>query len=898
MPGTWGKTPFALLLPCLVIGLSTTSLLRYYSFLGLVLANAILLHAGWLSLRRNRPRISLGASLGAMTLSGFLLALANRDSFSAHSIRSLLARGALPLDQVVFFDGCLVEEAEKREEELLLTVELHGFRAKETWTRCEGKALLRLPVGAGGEMPTGGASPRYGDRLHGWAEWNVPRNFQNPGSSDRAGFLARRGIYLVGRIKSLRLLEVLPRDCANPWKYAMAAVRERLRNKLGSLENNGARRQAAVLASLLIGDQTGLDAATREAFQSAGTYHVLVVSGLHVGWIAWILTRALRFLRLSPRTINLLVAGGILFYASLVGFQASVTRCLWVYIFYLTAQALFRTANSANLLLAAAFVLLVARPDWLADVGFQLSFLSVLAIFLLGTRILDHILYPLFDPLRHAGMSEKVYLKQGVWHYRGRRLRAQAEITAEACADRWHVTSERLLLPAFRTSAGLSLYLGGMASISFSVQVLLGPIMAFYFNRLSWISPVANLFVVPLASLVLGAGALSQLVVTGIPGSSALIEMAGWGSALLLRVNEWLASLPWASERCPTPSPLHAGCGLFLILAWCLFGWRRVWIPCAAVVLSLFWLANGFDPLEKFPSLDFLAIFSGQNRARGIFPGELQLTFLDVGQGDSIVIRYPNGSVWVLDAGGVRDSSPDDTQPPSFDTGEAIVSRYLWHLRIRKLDRILLSHPHQDHAGGLPALMKNFATTRLDYGEAGRDPTLVKLLAMARERRVFTCPVRAGEEHFVGSVRVQVLNPLQDGTPRTVNDNSIVLRLSYGRFAAMLTGDLEAAGELEVATRTPAFHTQLLKVAHHGSRTATQEFFLNRARPRWAVISAGRNNPFGHPSREVLLRLIRLGARPFLTTDQGAITFVTDGNRYSLSSHVSGILEQGILPKE
>ena len=124
----------------------------------------------------------------------------------------------------------------------------------------------------------------------------------------------------------------------------------------------------------------------------------------------------------------------------------------------------------------------------------------------------------------------------------------------------------------------------------------------------------------------------------------------------------------------------------------------------------------------------------------------------------------------------------------------------------------------------------------------------------------------------------------------------MVLRLRFGRFAALFTGDIEKTGEAALASTAGELRAQLLKVAHHGSRSATLEPFLDRARPRWGVISAAKNNPFGHPAREVLLRLLRRGTRPLLTADQGAIRFETDGSRFILSSHVNGTLDSGDLP--
>ena len=139
------------------------------------------------------------------------------------------------------------------------------------------------------------------------------------------------------------------------------------------------------------------------------------------------------------------------------------------------------------------------------------------------------------------------------------------------------------------------------------------------------------------------------------------------------------------------------------------------------------------------------------------------------------------------------------------------------------------------------------------------------------------------------------LNPPPDGTQRSINNNSLVVRLVYRNFSALLTGDLEKEGESELVVRTPVLSSTLLKVAHHGSRSATLLPFLNRTQPRWAILSVVGSIPFGHPSREVLLRLIHQGILPLLTLDQGAITLETDGSRYVLSSYVSGVVDRGNL---
>jgi competence protein ComEC len=334
---------------------------------------------------------------------------------------------------------------------------------------------------------------------------------------------------------------------------------------------------------------------------------------------------------------------------------------------------------------------------------------------------------------------------------------------------------------------------------------------------------------------------------------------------------------------------------LFL-LAWSLLQWKRFWIPCAGIAALLACLSCGSVPvlgnlLERFR-------YALQSKDAKVWEKEasiLSLTFLDVGEGDSMAIRFPDGRVWVLDAGGMRQTSSQENGVHGFDVGEEVVSRYLWHFWVNKIDRLLLSHPDTDHAGGINAIMKNFRIGRFDYSQAGPDRILAGILHTARKKQLFTQPLHAGMEEKLGPVAVRVLNPPAHTPFNSTNENSLVLDLSFKRFSALLTGDLEKSGETEVLSQPEMGQRLLLKVAHHGSRSGTADAFLARIQPRWAIISVGRNNPFGHPSKDTLARILQHRARPVSTMEEGAITFETDGIRYVLKSHLSGILERGEL---
>jgi competence protein ComEC len=189
--------------------------------------------------------------------------------------------------------------------------------------------------------------------------------------------------------------------------------------------------------------------------------------------------------------------------------------------------------------------------------------------------------------------------------------------------------------------------------------------------------------------------------------------------------------------------------------------------------------------------------------------------------------------------------------------------------------------------------MKNFRVLRLGCSQNRPDAVLDRILKIAGERHVPTNLLHEGKEEQIGAVSVYTLHPRTGSGLASSNENSVVLQFSYGRFSALLPGDLERAGEREFLERTPDLRCRLLKVAHHGSRSGTSRALLDKTRPQWAVISVGRNNPFGHPSPEVMARLRLRGTQPYLTLDEGAITLETDGTRYVIKSYVRGILEQG-----
>jgi competence protein ComEC len=526
--------------------------------------------------------------------------------------------------------------------------------------------------------------------VRGWAVWQVPRNYENPGSGDRVGQLARRNIFIVGRSKSIQLLETIPGDCSNPWIKLANTIRSQVRTSLAPLKERENGQAAAILASLVIGDYTGLNTATREAFQNTGTFHVLVVSGLHVVWIAGLLLRFFKYVFLPERIRYLLTALVILAYTCVVGFQASITRCLW-YSFVSCPHA-FSPCRCVEYSLCCGSYSACGRTDWLFEIGFQLSFLSVMAIAWTAIPAINAFLKPLWEPMQHCGGSDRLFLQPGSWQRRGRTLRTRCELFVEEISDCHFPKTSSGLLCLCRGIASAGLAIGGMIAISLSVQLWIEPLLAYTFNRMSWIGPLANIGIVPLSSLALAAGIMSALAT--FIGSTALIPVAGVCASLLLSATAAIAQIPGAWQRCPTPSGLWVLTGMLLLLAWGWFGWRKFWIPSLYILVLLACLAYGSSLIpESFLSKVPLRAFQANNEPwpRG-YP--LALSFW----------------MWeketrLLSAFRIRASGFSMPRPVGLDAHEErlrlrhrrISRRYLWHMWFTKLDRVILSHTDSDH---------------------------------------------------------------------------------------------------------------------------------------------------------------------------------------------------------
>jgi competence protein ComEC len=406
------------------------------------------------------------------------------------------------------------------------------------------------------------------------------------------------------------------------------------------------------------------------------------------------------------------------------------------------------------------------------------------------------------------------------------------------------------LMPALPWGAEMAL------ASSLGAQAALGPLLAFHFHRLAPAALLLNLVAVPLSGAVLLAGSAILLVSAAAPLAVPAVAGLAWLCARGLRLSGEVVRLaPWLDVRVATPSLAPALLSMAGLAAFAR-GKRRGLVLWATGTL---FLVGGWGPR----TLD----------------GRLHVTFLDVGQGDAIVIRSPLGRTWMVDTGGSFDAR--------FDVGEAVLGPYLWRDGAPVLRGLVLTHAHPDHVGGVPFLLRAFDVREVWEGIAPRHDRAYDEIAAAIEKaRVARRAVSRGLEADWDGVQVEVLGPSPPARApwRTRNDDSVVLALRYGEIVLLLTGDVEAAGE--AALDAPRVFA--LKVAHHGSRSSSTPELLARTAPRIAVVSVGDHSRFGHPHPEIVARYQRAGVTLLRTDRDGAVTLSTDGRRVWMATNADG----------
>ena len=578
--------------------------------------------------------------------------------------------------------------------------------------------------------------------------------------------------------------------------------------------------------AVVLGERSEIGKETLDDFTAAGVAHILSVSGFNVAIISLVTAQLLRLLGIywrRPRTVITMVI--VLLYSAVTGFQPSVVRALIMIELYLAAQLLEREADPTNILFGAAALNLLLRPSDLFDVGFQLSYIAVFGLLQITPQL--------------------------------KRLLVVSTSHVSALPLRMVPSASQKILTKF----------GDAATLSLGASIASYPIIAAHFYRISFIGLVANLPIIPLSSVITALGFL-LIPITAV--STWLGRLYGEGVTYLtnglLALIKWCAHVPIASHSAMAPSWIYIAF-LSIAVIYCLRASTRIiFIGRVASSLAVYFLLSALH-----------VQFTDSVLARNA--DKLQVLFFDVGQGDCILIHTPSGKSYFVDFGPIGQNQNSQA--------ERIVLPFLRAENATSIEAGFISHMHRDHFGGALAIAQNCSIGSIfTSGERVSEPLSRELDRTARDKHIdLRVLSRSDTLQLDSDITLYVLHPdrhvskaLSTEYGQNIHSGMLAFKLVYRKTSFLFLGDIERGEEEEMKASYGNFlHSNVVKVAHHGSLTSSSKEFIATANPEFAVISVGERNLFGHPSKAVVKRWMTDGATVCRTDLDGALLFVSDG---------------------
>ena len=844
-------------------------------------AAAMAMAAGAILIWRKRAAFAWCFALIAWLALGGLAIGVERAAVPSSHISRLIASSAIDTSVPLRWRGRLREDPLRLPWGLRYELDLEDVESGGVEVPASGGLRVNFYSGPRATEPLQGL--RAGDRVEALVKARPPRNYLDPGAFDVHGFLARQKIDVVGSLRSGELLQVIDRPVPT-MRQRLARARGNLLARVDSLFADQPER-AAVLRAMLLGDRSFVDSDVVLAFQKTAAYHVLVVAGLHVGALVVFLYWLGRRLRLPSIAVALITLAALAAYVGIVQDRPPILRAALIAAFYLCARPLFRRVELLNTISLAALGILLWKPSALTDSSFQLSFLAAGVIAALALPWMERTSAPYRAGLRHLGDVTR----DGAHPPRVEQFRIDMRAMANWLSLRLPRRiaahgSEILSAPVI---VGLRLW--DIVLLSVVIQWGMLPLLAQDFHRVSLAGPLSNIPAVILTAIVVPLGFVAVLASFVWSRLALLLAKAlSLCAGLLISTVTWFGHWPRLSYRIPGP-PMWLVITFFATFV-CLTMCARAVAARRLNPSNRRKLSPPVRPAEWGSALALAAcslLVASHPFAPKLERGKLEVDVLDVGQGDSIFVGFPNGGTMLIDGGGQAGSESVGGYHSGTDVGEEVVSPYLWSRGLKRLDVVALTHAHHDHIDGLRSVLQNFGVSELWIGRDEETPAFKALLAEARSRGVAIVEKERGSDYQCGGIEGQVLWPEDiSAVPQASNDNSLVMRLKDGAVRFLLPGDIEKKVEATLVNDHSAIGADFLKVPHHGSKTSSIEAFVAAVAPRVAVVSVGEGNQFGHPVEDVAARYAKAGVR-FLRTDRdGEVTAITDGHTLEVHTFV------------
>ncbi len=662
----------------------------------------------------------------------------------------------------------------------------------------------------------------YGDKVLLQGEFRKGSEQRNTGGFDYQLYL--KSIHIYGTLK----VEKYQKISSNNTNWIDKSINTIKLVITENIENILEKEEAQIVKGLILGDTTTLEEELKEKFQIANISHVLAVSGMHIIYIV-IGIEVIFEKWLGKRHVKYVVILGLVFYMSITGFTSSIVRAGIMGMMNILAFLVYRKNDIWTSIAISLGIILIQNPYAITGVGLQLSYLGTIGIILFNKNV-------------------KQYLDNIKWIKNNIRIKRSKRISK------------------------LIEKLKDMISVTLSAQLMIFPMMLYHFNMIGIYFMITNILV----SIMIGP--IMFLSIIFIFSTCIYLQISQFISIFLslaikgfIQISN-LANLPFSKIYVPTPNILIITIYYITILVgnqiYSMYTSKHLNMTQARVK-NLIALMK-YKLYEKKKKI-FQKIFQEKNIKAFIvrtykvilviifligiyqFPKDLEIHFLDVGQGDSCFIITPNHKTILIDGGGSTSST--------FDVGKDTLLPYILDKGYTKLDYVFISHFDQDHVGGILSLLEELKIGQIFISKQGEESENYKtFLKIVQEKNLKVQEAKMGDKITIGDVTFHILWPIEKQIEENqLNNNAMVMKLQYKDFSILFTGDIEEVAEKKILSvysdNLDNLKATVLKVAHHGSKSSSTEEFLKAVNSKVAMIGVGENNMFGHPSNVVLERL-------------------------------------------
>ena len=665
----------------------------------------------------------------------------------------------------------------------------------------------------------------YGDKVRLQGEFRKGSEQRNTGGFNYQLYL--KSIHIYGTLK-VENYQKISSDNINWVQKSINTIKLVIAE---NIEKTLEKEEAQIVKGLILGDTTALKEELKEKFQIANISHVLAVSGMHIIYI--VIGIEVVFKKwLGKRKVKYVVIFGVIFYMSITGFTSSIVRAGIMGMMNIFAFLVYRKNDIWTSIAISLGIILIQNPYAITGVGLQLSYLGTIGIILFHKNIKQYL-----DNIK--------CIKNNIQIKKSKRISKIVE------------------------------NLKDMISVTLSAQLMILPIMLYHFNMIGIYFVITNILV----SMMIGPIMFLSIIFVfcsfiHLHISQFIAIFLSFGIKGLIQISN-LSNLPFSKIYVLTPSILF----IFIYYIVILVGNRIYMIYTSKYINSTEGRVKNLIALMKYRLYEkkkktkkiYQKILQERNikafikqTYKGIFliifligiyqfPKNLEIHFLDVGQGDSCFIITPNHKTILIDGGGSTSST--------FDVGKDTLIPYLLDKGYTQLDYVFISHFDQDHVGGILSLLEELKVGQIFISKQGKtSDNYETFLEIVAQKNLKVREVKMGDKITIGDVTFHILWPTENQIEENMlNNNAMVMKLQYKSFSMLFTGDIEEVAEKKILSvysdNLDSLKATVLKVAHHGSKSSSTEKFLKAVNSKVAIIGVGENNMFGHPSNVVLERL-------------------------------------------